>query len=140
MEFQNALLFGSGETPVEMTYDDGSRSYTTYKPFEGLVHNLERRFRESDSNRLREELRRYQSTANCEACKGQRLKPAALAVRIHGLTITDVTNFPISQAVDWFETLERLLEPKQIEIAPAIVVCLESDVQKWMSEQIEKNA
>mgnify|MGYP001173093398 FL=1 len=121
MEFQNALLFGSGETPVEMTYDDGSRSYTTYKPFEGLVNNLGRRFRESDSNRLREELSRYQSTANCEACKGQRLKPAALAVRIHGLTITDVTNFPISQAVNWFETLESFLEPKQIEVAERIL-------------------
>ena len=65
-DFQNALLFGSGGTPVEMTYDDGSRSYTTQKPFEGLVPNLERRFRETDSNRLREELSRYQSAANCE--------------------------------------------------------------------------
>ena len=53
--------------------------------------------------------------------QGQRLKPAALAVKINGLTITDVTNFPISQAVDWFETLERFLEPKQIEIAERIL-------------------
>ena len=121
LDFQNALLFGSGGTPVEMTYDDGSRSYTTQKPFEGLVPNLERRFRETDSNRLREELSRYQSAANCETCEGQRLKPAALAVKIHGSTITDVTNFSISEAVDWFEEIETFLKPKQVKIAERIL-------------------
>ena len=120
-DFQNALLFGTDGTPIEMTYDDGSRSYTTQKPFEGLVPNLERRFRESDSNRLREELSRYQSSANCETCQGQRLKPAALAVKIHGSTITDVTNFSISEAVDWFEKIEAFLEPKQVTIAERIL-------------------
>ena len=120
-DFQNALLFGSGGTPVEMTYDDGSRSYTTQKPFEGLVPNLERRFRETDSNRLREELSRYQSSANCETCEGQRLKPAALAVKIHGSTITDITNFSISEAVDWFEEIEAFLKPKQVTIAERIL-------------------
>ena len=83
--------------------------------------NLERRFRESDSNRLREELSRYQSSANCETCEGQRLKPAALAVKIHGSTITDVTNFSISEAVDWFEKIEAFLEPKQVTIAERIL-------------------
>ena len=121
LDFQNALLFGTGGTPVEMTYDDGSRSYTTQKPFEGLVPNLERRFRETDSNRLREELSRYQSAANCETCEGQRLKPAALAVKIHGSTITDVTNFSISEAVDWFEEIEAFLKPKQVTIAERIL-------------------
>ena len=121
MNFQNALLFGTGETPVEISYDDGSRSYTTQKPFEGLVPNLERRFRESDSNRLREELSRYQSTANCETCQGQRLKPAALAVKINGSTITDVTNFSISEAFGWFEKIEEFLEPKQVKIAERIL-------------------
>tara|TARA_B100000963_G_scaffold105068_1_gene91025 strand:+ start:31 stop:1893 length:1863 start_codon:yes stop_codon:yes gene_type:complete len=121
MDFQNALLFGTGETPVEISYDDGSRSYTTRKPFEGLVPNLDRRFRESDSNRLREELSRYQSAANCETCEGQRLKPAALAVKINGSTITDVTNFSISEAVSWFEKIEEFLEPKQVMIAERIL-------------------
>ena len=82
--------------------------------FEGLVPNLERRFRESDSNRLREELSRYQSAANYETCEGQRLKPATLAVKIHGSTITDVTNFSISEAVDWLKKLKHFLNQSKL--------------------------
>ena len=74
-----------------MNYDDGLRSYKTTKPFEGVIPNMERRFRETDSAWVREELARYQTTSPCEACKGKRLKPEALAVKIDGLNISEVT-------------------------------------------------
>ncbi len=99
---QDAVLNGTGNIPVTMTYDDGLRSYETRKPFEGLIPHLERRFRETDSPRIRDELSRFQSATDCEACGGQRLKPAALAVKIARLTIHEITQKSISEASNGF--------------------------------------
>ena len=81
---------GTGEEEITITYDDGLRSYKTKKPFEGVIGNIERRWRETDSNWMREELARYQSDQPCRACNGQRLKPQALAVKIDKLHISQV--------------------------------------------------
>ena len=118
---QNVLLYGSGTTPISMTYDDGHRSYKTSKPFEGIATNLERRFKETDSNWVRDELSRYQSIDKCEACNGQRLKPEALAVKIAGLTISDITAFSIHEAGAWFLGLADILSDKENEIAERIL-------------------
>jgi excinuclease ABC subunit A len=118
---QNVLLYGSGTTPISMTYDDGHRSYKTSKPFEGIAINLERRFKETDSNWVRDELSRYQSIDKCEACHGQRLKPEALAVKIAGLTISDITAFSIHEAGAWFLGLADILSDKENEIAERIL-------------------
>jgi excinuclease ABC subunit A len=118
---RNIVLFGSGEEPVTMAYDDGLRSYKTTKPFEGVIPNMDRRWRETDSAWVREELARFQSTSPCEACKGQRLKPEALAVKIDGLTVSQVCDFSIDQARNWFLALDRKLKPKQREIAQRIL-------------------
>src|SRR5579859_2909032 len=75
---RNAVLFGSGETPIAMKYDDGVRAYTTTRPFEGVIPNMERRWKETDSAWLKEELGRFQNTTECEVCLGKRLKPEAL--------------------------------------------------------------
>ncbi len=119
--FKNALLYGTDGEPVEMRYDDGTRSYTTNKPFEGLISNFERRLKETDSNRIREELAKYQSTSNCENCQGQRLKMAALAVKINDTTISEITDLSIGEAVTWFDNLENKLDSKQREIAHRIL-------------------
>ena len=87
LHVQNAVLIGTGDDPVEFTYKDGVRSYTVTKPFEGVVRNLERRLRETDSAWVREELSRYQAEKPCAACAGARLKPEALSVRIAGKNI-----------------------------------------------------
>ena len=79
---KKGILFGSGEESVVMQYDDGLRRYRTSKPFEGVIPNMERRFRETDSSWVREELARFQNNSPCEVCKGKRLKPEALAVKI----------------------------------------------------------
>ena len=120
-EARQGILFGTGTTPVTMTFDDGLRSYKTNKPFEGVIPNMDRRWKETDSSWVREELGRYQSVAPCEACNGQRLKPEALAVKIAGLHISEVTEFSIGAAVDWFNALSGTLTTKQGEIAERIL-------------------
>ena len=79
---RDAILYGSGDDKVTMRYDDGTRAYETTRPFEGVVPNLERRWRETDSAWVRDELSKYQTVTTCERCNGDRLKPEALAVKI----------------------------------------------------------
>ncbi|HWI29416.1 MAG TPA: excinuclease ABC subunit UvrA [Stellaceae bacterium] len=118
---QNAILFGSGETEIAMKYDDGLRAYTTTRAFEGVIPNMERRRKETDSAWLKEELGRYQNTTECEACHGKRLKPEALAVKIRKRDISEVTEMSISAAAEWFGTLEHDLTAKQRDIARPIL-------------------
>ena len=118
---RKAILFGSGGEPVSMRYDDGVKAYTTTRPFEGVIPNMERRWRETDSAWLKEELGRYQSEAPCETCHGRRLKPEALAVKIDKHDISQVSDFSILAACDWFSALEKKLTQKQREIAQRIL-------------------
>ncbi len=120
-EVRDAILFGTGTTPVTMRYDDGLRTYETNKPFEGVVRNLERRWKETESSWVREELARFQSSQPCESCGGHRLKPEALAVKIGGRHIGQLTELSIGDAVTWFAGLEETLTPKQAEIAGRIL-------------------
>jgi len=120
-EAREAILFGSGNEVVVIKYQDGKRTYEVKKPFEGVVPNLTRRFRETDSSWIREELSKYQTITACEACGGQRLKNEALAVKIDGLNISQVTDRSIDLAGDWFGGLEEKLTEKQQEIARRIL-------------------
>ncbi len=118
---QDAILFGSGGEIIPFTYDDGMRSYTTRKAFEGVITNIERRWKETDSQWVREELSRYQSDAPCEECKGFRLKPQSLAVKIAGKHIGEASRLSIRAANDWFGELSGKLTAKQNEIADRIL-------------------
>ncbi len=118
---QDSILNGTGEDPVTMVYSDGLRDYKTNKPFEGVIPNLERRYRETDSAWTREELSRFQSARPCEACNGHRLKPEALAVKIGGKHVSEVTTFAIDEAANWFSNIKKQLTPKQNEIAARIL-------------------
>ena len=119
--FREVILYGSGDDEINFTYDDGIRRYSTAKPFEGVITNIERRWRETESAWVTEELERYQSDQPCEACTGYRLKPQALAVKIAGLHIGQVTELSIRDAAAWFEALPEKLTPKQNEIASRIL-------------------
>ncbi|MBI1384090.1 MAG: excinuclease ABC subunit UvrA [Rhizobiales bacterium] len=118
---QHVILFGSGEEAISIVYDDGVRRYKTAKPFEGVINNIERRWRETESSWVREELSRYQSDHPCERCKGHRLKDQALAVKIDGLHIGEVARMSIREAGGWFERLPERLSVKQNEIATRIL-------------------
>ena len=120
-EFRDVILNGSGDDEITFTYDDGVRHYSTTKPFEGVINNIERRWRETESSWVREELSRYQSDQYCEACKGYRLKPQALVVKIAGLHIGEVCDMSIRKACRWFDELPEKLTPKQNEIAARIL-------------------
>lgn len=119
--FQDIILHGSGGQSVEMVYDDGLRSYKTRKPFEGIVPNLTRRYRETDSNWVREELEKYRTVQPCDACKGKRLKPESLAVKIASKDISDIAALSIGDAVIWFQELSISLTTKEQEIASRIL-------------------
>ncbi len=118
---RNAILNGSDGEEIAMRYDDGLRAYTTKRPFEGVIPNMERRWKETDSAWLKEELGRFQNTTECEVCRGKRLKPEALAVKIRKLSISEVADFSILQAADWFGTLDEHLSAKHREIAARIL-------------------
>ena len=118
---RQSILHGSGKERITFTYDDGIRQYSTTKSFEGVVPNLDRRWRESDSAWLRDELGKFQSTAACESCGGHRLKPEALCVKVGGSHIGEVTRLSIADAARWFAALDDMLTPKQREIARRIL-------------------
>ncbi len=118
---RDAILFGSGEEEIKFSYDDGARRYDIKKPFEGVVANMERRYKESDSAWVREELERYQSQSPCEVCHGYRLKPEALCVKIAGRHIGQVCELSIRAADRWFAELDTQLNPTQKEIAARIL-------------------
>jgi excinuclease ABC subunit A len=118
---QDAILNGSGEEPIRFVYDDGLRAYETRKPFEGVVTNLERRWRETESEWAREEISKYFTDIPCAACHGFRLKPEALCVKVGGLHIGEVAEMSIRRAGEWFAELPKSLNAKQNEIATRIL-------------------
>ncbi|MFT3724771.1 MAG: excinuclease ABC subunit UvrA [Hyphomonadaceae bacterium] len=118
---RDIILNGTGEEEVDFVFDDGMRRYEVTKPFEGVVGNLERRFRETDSAWMREEIGRYQSAAPCPTCHGERLRPEALSVKINDFTISNASQLSIKTARDWFQALPKKLTKKQNEIAVRIL-------------------
>ncbi|TJV01636.1 MAG: excinuclease ABC subunit UvrA [Mesorhizobium sp.] len=120
-EAQEAILRGTGEREITFQYDDGLRSYKTTKTFEGVIPNLERRWKETESAWMREEIERFMSATPCPVCKGYRLKPEALAVKIGAKHIGEVTEQSIRNADKWFTDLPAQLNDKQNEIAVRVL-------------------
>ncbi|ESZ32236.1 MULTISPECIES: excinuclease ABC subunit UvrA [unclassified Mesorhizobium] len=120
-EAKEAVLRGTGEREVTFQYDDGLRSYKTTKTFEGVIPNLERRWKETESAWMREEIERFMSATPCPVCKGYRLKPEALAVKIAGKHIGEVTEQSIRNADKWFTELPPHLNDQQNEIAVRVL-------------------
>jgi excinuclease ABC subunit A len=118
---QDAILHGSGEDAIKFVYDDGMRAYETKKPFEGVLTNLERRFRETESEWAREEIGKYFTDIPCVACNGYRLKPEALCVKIAGLHIGEISQMSVKRAGQWFAELPGALTAKQNEIAVRVL-------------------
>ncbi|MBM1173136.1 excinuclease ABC subunit UvrA [Microvirga arabica] len=118
---REVILYGSDGENIRMAYDDGMRAYEVKKPFEGVIPNLERRYKETESDWAREEIGRFMSETPCEACGGKRLKPEALAVKIAGSDIGDATALSVKDAQVWFSDLSKKLTKKQNEIAGRIL-------------------
>ena len=121
-KIQDVLLHGSGEEEIEITYkSDNIKSYKIKKVFEGVIGNIKRRWRETDSSMMRDELAKYQSATTCDACDGHRLKKEALAVKIDGKHISEITNLSVRRSYEWFETLPGKLNDKENEIATRVL-------------------
>jgi excinuclease ABC subunit A len=118
---QSMLLHGSGNEAIRFAYDDGLRSYDVNKPFEGVITNLERRYRETESDWSREEIGRFMSETPCAACKGFRLKHEALAVKVGMKHIGEISQLSVRDALGWFSALPAQLSPKHMEIAVRIL-------------------
>ncbi|MGA8002713.1 MAG: excinuclease ABC subunit UvrA, partial [Pseudolabrys sp.] len=118
---QDAILYGSGEDDVKFVYDDGLRGYMTKKPFEGVITNLERRFKETESEWAREDLQKYFTDVPCAACHGARLKPEALCVKIATKNISQVAELSVKRAGEWFTDLPKDLTSKQNEIGVRVL-------------------
>ncbi len=118
---QAVLLRGSGKEDIRFAYEDGVRSYEVKKPFEGIITNLERRYKETESEWSREEISRYMSETPCAACGGKRLKPEALAVKIDHCDIGIATGLSVRAAREWFTALPARLNQKHNEIAARIL-------------------
>ena len=118
---QQVFLHGSGEDEITFRYDEGGRVYQVTRPFEGVIPNMERRYRETESNWVREEFERYQNNRPCGVCDGYRLRPEALAVRIAGLHVGEVVRMSIREALAWTRTVNDRLTPQRQEIARAIL-------------------
>jgi excinuclease ABC subunit A len=116
---RDTLLHGSGKEPVRFFYDQGGRRHYYEKPFEGVIPNLERRYRETDSEGVRETLERFMDVMPCPTCGGARLQRESLFVRVGGKNIPEVTSLSVADALPFFDTLE--LSPKEAEIARRIL-------------------
>ncbi|MCG6883413.1 MAG: excinuclease ABC subunit UvrA [Silicimonas sp.] len=122
---KQAILFGSGDDEVPFRFDEGGRVYTVAKPFEGIIPNLERRYKSTDSSWIREDLERFQNNRPCGVCEGHRLRPEALAVRIGSkknlFHVGHVVQLSIREALAWVEDAPNHLSKQKNEIARAIL-------------------
>ena len=103
---QQALLHGSGDDEIKFSYEDGVRSYDTKKPFEGVITNIDRRYRETESELAREKIEEFMSLRACPACDGARLRPESRAVLVGDTRIEDFCALSARRALEWLEEVE----------------------------------
>ncbi len=120
-EVRLVILHGTGGKAVPLTFQDGRKSYTVNKAFEGVIGNLNRRIRQTESAWMREELGKYQTAQPCETCNGARLKPEALSVKVAGEDISLSARRSVADALAWFSSLGDKLTAQQNQIAQAIL-------------------
>ncbi|MEM9319916.1 MAG: excinuclease ABC subunit UvrA [Pseudomonadota bacterium] len=118
---QQVLLYGSGEDEIKFRFDDGGRVYQVERSYEGVIPNIERRYKQTDSDWMREKFERYQNNRACGSCGGYRLRPEALAVKIAGLHVGQVVEMSIKEAAAWMADVPAALSDQKNEIARAIL-------------------
>lgn len=118
---QKVFIYGSGEQEIKFRYDEGGRVYHVSRVFEGVIPNMERRYRETDSSWIRDEFENYQNNRPCGTCKGFRLKQEALAVKIADIHVGQVVKKSIKEAFEWCKTVPESLSNQKNEIAAAVL-------------------
>lgn len=118
---KKVFLHGSGDQEIKFRYDDGGRVYQVTRGFEGVIPNMQRRYRETDSSWVREEFENYQNNQPCGSCNGFRLRPEALAVKIAKLHVGELVQMSIRDALSWCESVPEHLSDQKNQIAAAIL-------------------
>jgi len=118
---KQVFLYGSGDEEINFRYDEGGRIYQVSRTFEGVIPNMERRYRETDSNWIREEFENYQNNRPCGSCSGYRLRPEALSVKISKSHIGQVVQLSIKDALEWCQIVPKALSKQKNEIAHTIL-------------------
>ncbi len=118
---KKVFLHGSGDQEIKFRYDDGGRVYQVTRGFEGVIPNMQRRYRETDSSWVREEFENYQNNQPCGSCNGFRLRPEALAVKIANLHVGELVQMSIRDALSWCESVPEHLSDQKNQIAAAIL-------------------
>ncbi|MEW5725168.1 MAG: excinuclease ABC subunit UvrA, partial [Thermodesulfobacteriota bacterium] len=116
---KQVVLHGSGDEEIRFFFEKEDRRHFYHRPFEGIIRNLERRYRETDSASIREEIEKYMNYRPCPKCQGARLRPEALSVKVGGLTVNQVTGLSVAKAREFFQHLA--LTPRELEIGRRVV-------------------
>ena len=114
-------MYGIWREEINFRYDEGGRVYIVSRTFEGVIPNMERRYRETDSNWIREEFENYQNNRPCGFCSGYRLRPEALAVKISASHIGQVVQLSLKDALEWCQSAPKALSKQKNEIAHSIL-------------------
>ena len=104
-KLHNIILYGSGDEQIKFFYERDNRRHFYHREFEGVIPDLERRYKETESEYIREEIQEYMSMTPCPACKGARLKPESLSVKVGGKSIMELTALSVREAIDFFNSL-----------------------------------
>lgn len=116
-EIKHIVLFGSGEDAIKIDYDDGSRRFSVNKPFEGVIGNLYKKWKDAETSWFREEMEKYQTLTKCHKCNGHRLTQESLCIKIADHNIGQITDMTITQSLDWFSKLDKKLNKTHKKIA-----------------------
>ncbi len=120
-EIKEKIFYGTGEDEVEIKIEDGLKAIKVKKSFEGVVNSLKKRYLESESESLQEELTKFQASRTCDKCHGYRLNEQSLAVKIDGIHVGELSKLSIEGTVDWFENLPKKLTSTQNQIAERLL-------------------
>ncbi len=120
-EIKNKIFYGTGEEEIEIKHEDGLKSFKVKKPFDGIINGLKKKFSESESEWVREELVKFQTLKTCSSCSGNRLNEQALSIKIDGLNIGEVSRMSVEKASEWFLTLDKKLNTTHQKIAERVL-------------------
>lgn len=120
-DIKNKIFYGTGDEKVEIKIEDGLKAVSVQKTFDGVINSLRKRYLESESDSMRDDLSKYQSLQVCHDCEGYRLNEQSLSVKVAGLHVGEVSRMPVEQSIEWFNTLEEKLTSTQNQIAERLL-------------------
>jgi excinuclease ABC subunit A len=120
-EIKNKIFYGTGDEEVEIKIEDGLKAIKVRKAFEGVINSLKKRFLESESESMRDELSKFQTLKTCDKCQGYRLNEQALSVKIAGMHAGEVSKMSVEKSVIWFTELPKHLTSMQNQIAERLL-------------------